>query len=335
MARLIVRRLISVVFVLIGLSIITFILSHVVPADPARLLAGPRASEQTVHLIRKEYGLDRPLYIQYVNYMKGVMTLNFGRSLTTQRPVSADLARYFPATLELSLVALVFSLVIGLPLGVISAVKPNSLIDYVGRIISITGVATPVFWLALIVQYVFFAKLHWLPDGQRLPVGVKPPPSITGLYTVDSLVTGHFGLFLIVVRHLALPALVLGYSVLPLITRMVRGSMLEVLGLDYIRTARAKGLRERVTIIRHALKNALLPVVTVIGMEVGILLSGAVLVEIIFSWPGIGRYALSGITNFDYNVIMAVTLIIGFVYVLMNTLVDIAYLVLDPRISYS
>lgn len=335
MARLIVRRVISLVFVLIGLSLITFFLSHAVPANPARLMAGPRASEQTVKLIEKEYGLDKPLYDQYVTYMKGILTLNFGQSLTTQRPVRSDLARYFPATLELAVWSLVLSLVIGFPLGIISAVRPNTAIDYVGRIVSVTGVAMPVFWLALILQFLFFAKLGWFPDGQRLPVGVSPPPTITGLYAIDSLVTGRFSLFVTVIKHLALPVITLGYSVLPLITRTVRGAMLEVMGLDYIRTARAKGLRSRSVVIGHALKNGLLPVVTVIGMEIGLLLSGAVLIEIIFSWPGIGQYALNAITNFDYNGIMAVTLVIGFIYVLMNTLVDIAYMVLDPRISYA
>lgn len=334
-ARLIARRLIALVFVLLGLSIITFALSHLVPADPARLIAGPRADQQTVRLIRKEYGLDRPLYIQYLTYIKGVATLDFGQSLSTQRPVRSDLAQYFPATVELALAALILSLLVGIPLGIISAVRPNSLIDYIGRVISITGVATPVFWLALVAQFVFFAKLGWLPDGQRLPAGVSPPSTITGLYTIDTLLAGNWSLFVTVIQHLVLPACVLAYSTLPLITRQLRGSMLEVLGLDYVRTARSKGLTENTTILRHALRNALLPVVTVLGMQVGILLSGAVLIEIIFSWPGIGRYALTGITQFDYNAIMAVTLVIGFCYVIMNMLADIAYLLLDPRIVYS
>lgn len=335
MARLIVRRVISLIFVLIGLSLITFFLSHAVPANPARLMAGPRASQQTVELIEKQYGLDKPLYDQYVTYMKGILTLNFGQSLTTQRPVRSDLARYFPATIELAVWALIFSLIIGFPLGIISAIRPNTTIDYIGRLVSVTGVAIPVFWLALMLQFLFFAKLGWLPDGQRLPVGVNGPPTITGLYAIDTLISGRFSLFVTVIKHLALPVITLGYSVLPLITRTVRGAMLEVMGLDYIRTARAKGLRSRAVVIGHALKNGLLPVVTVIGMEIGLLLSGAVLIEIIFSWPGIGQYALNAITNFDYNAIMAVTLVIGFIYVLMNTLVDIAYMALDPRITYA
>lgn len=334
-AQLVARRLFSVVFVLIGLSIITFTLSHIVPADPARLIAGPRASKSTVDMIRHEYGLDRPLYVQYFSYVKGVMTLDFGTSLSTLRPVRSDLGRYFPATAELALSAIVLAIVLGIPLGILSAVRPNSIIDYFGRVVSIAGLAIPVFWLALMFQFLFFARLGWLPDGQRLPVGVNPPQAITHLYTVDALITGNFSLFVTAAKHLAMPAIVLAFSTLPVITRMVRAGMLEVMGLDYIRTARAKGLRDRTTILRHALKNALLPVVTVIGMQIGILFSGDILVEIIFSWPGIGRYAIAGITSFDYNAIMAVTLIIGFIYVIMNMFVDILYLFLDPRISYA
>lgn len=334
-AQLVARRLISVIFVLIGLSIITFTLSHIVPADPARLIAGPRASKSTVQLIRHEYGLDRPLYVQYFSYVKGVTTLDFGTSLSTLRPVRSDLGRYFPATAELALTAIVLSIVFGVPLGIISAVRPNTLIDYFGRVISVAGLAIPVFWLALMFQFVFFARLGWLPDGQRLPVSVSPPHSITHLYTVDALLTGNLPLFWNAAKHLAMPAIVLAFSTLPVITRMVRAGMLEVMGLDYIRTARAKGLRERTTVVKHALKNALLPVITVVGLQIGILFSGDILVEIIFSWPGIGRYAITGVTSFDYNAIMAVTLIIGFVYVLMNMLVDILYLFLDPRISYA
>ncbi len=333
--QLVARRLISVVFVLIGLSIITFTLSHIVPADPARLIAGPRASKSTVALIRHEYGLDRPLYVQYLSYIKGVATLDFGTSLSTLRPVRSDLGRYLPATAELGLSAITLAIVLGIPLGIISAIRPNSIIDYLGRVISVAGLAIPVFWLALMFQFLFFARLGWLPDGQRLPVSVSPPRAITHLYTVDALLTGNFPLFVTAAKHLAMPAIVLAFSTLPVITRMVRAGMLEVMGLDYIRTARAKGMRERTTVLKHALKNALLPVITVIGMQVGILFSGDILVEIIFSWPGIGRYAIAGITSFDYNAIMAVTLIIGFIYVIMNMLVDILYLFLDPRISYA
>lgn len=330
--QLIVRRLFFLVFVLLGLSLITFVLSHIVPADPARVIAGPRASPEAVEKIRKEYGLDQPLWRQYVRYLNGLVHLDFGKSLTSRRPVSEDLARYLPATIELALYAMLFAVVLGIPLGVLSAVRRNSFLDLIGRTISILGLSIPSFWLALILQFFLFAQLGLLPDGQRLPVGVKEPPRVTGLFTVDALLAGNLGLFLLALKHLLMPSLVLGLAALAIVTRMVRSGMLEVLGQDYIRTARAKGLQPRVVILRHALKNALLPAVTVIGLQFGLLMGGAVLVEIIFSWPGIGRYAFQAIQNFDYNAVISVTLVIGAAYVLVNLLVDIIYVLLDPRI---
>ncbi len=329
---LIVRRFFFLVFVLLGLSLITFTLSHVVPSDPARMIAGPRASPEAVEKIRKDYGLDRPLYEQYIRYMSGVVRLDFGESLSSRRPVNQDLKRYLPATVELTLYAMLFAVVSGIPLGVLSAVKRNSLLDAVTRTVSVLGLSIPSFWLALMLQFLLFAQLGVLPDGQRLPIGVKEPPTITTLYTVDALLSGQFGLFLTALKHLAMPAFVLGFGSLAIVTRMVRSGMLEVLGQDYIRTARAKGLEQKTVVIRHALKNALLPAVTVIGLQIGLLLGGAVLVEIIFSWPGIGRYAFTAIQNFDYNAVISVTLIIGFAYVTVNLLVDIMYVLLDPRI---
>lgn len=330
--HLIVRRLFFLVFVLLGLSLITFVLSHVVPRDPARIIAGPRASPEAVEKIRKEYGLDQPLWRQYVRYLSGLIHLDFGKSLTSRRPVSEDLARYLPATIELALYAMLFAVVLGIPLGVLSAVRRNSFLDLIGRTISILGLSIPSFWLALILQFFLFAQLGLLPDGQRLPVGVKEPPRVTGLFTVDALLAGNFGLFLLALKHLLMPSLVLGLAALAIVTRMVRSGMLEVLGQDYIRTARAKGLQPHVVILRHALKNALLPAVTVIGLQFGLLMGGAVLVEIIFSWPGIGRYTFQAIQNFDYNAVISVTLVIGAAYVLVNLLVDVIYVLLDPRI---
>lgn len=333
--RLIVRRLFFLVFVLVGLSLITFALSRVVPSDPARLVAGPRASAETVAIIRERYGLNDPLPEQYINYVRGVVTFDLGDSTSSRRPVMDDLKQYLPATVELTLAALVLSIVVGLPLGVLSAVRPNSLVDNIGRIVSITGLAMPAFWLALMLQFVFFAKLGWLPDGQRIPIGVDAPGRITGLYTLDSLLRGDLGLLWTTAKHLLLPASVLAYGSLAVITRMVRGGMLEILGQDYVRTARAKGLSEKVVVVRHAMKNALLPTLTVLGLQVGLLLGGAVLVEIVFSWPGIGRYALTGVTQSDYNAIMGTTLLIAFIYVFVNLLVDVLYVVVDPRISYT
>ncbi len=334
LARLIVRRLIFLVFVLFGLSLITFGLSHVVPGDPARLMAGPRASKSAVAKIREKYGLDDPLPQQYVAYLQGLTRGDLGTSFTTRRPVSEDLKRYLPATIELGAVAFVISTLVGIPLGVISSVKRDKLPDHIARFISISGLALPVFWLAIMAQFIFFGRLGWLPDGARIPIGTDPPPTVTGLYTIDSVIAGDWELFRLSLFHLIMPALVLAYGSLAVITRMVRGGMLEVLGQDYIRTARAKGIAPNGVVFGHALKNAMLPTVTSLGLQVGLLLSGAFLVEIVFSWPGVGRYAVEAIQRLDYNATMATTLVIALVFVLMNLLVDILYLFLDPRISY-
>jgi peptide/nickel transport system permease protein len=335
LVRLIVRRLIFLVFVLFGLSLITFALSHVVPGDPARLMAGPRAGKSAVAKIREQYGLDDPLPEQYVNYVKNLARGDLGTSFTTRRPVVDDLKRYLPATLELGAIAFILSTLIGIPLGVLSSVRRDKLPDHVARFISISGLALPVFWLAIMAQFIFFGQLGWFPDGARLPIGMDPPPTVTGLYTLDSLLAGDWERLRLSLAHLFLPATVLAYGSLAVITRMVRGGMLEVLNQDYIRTARAKGISPNTVIFGHALKNAMLPTVTSLGLQVGLLLSGAFLVEIVFSWPGIGRYAVEAIQRLDYNATMATTLVIALIFVLMNLVVDILYLFLDPRISYS
>ena len=332
--RLIVRRLIFLVFVLFGLSLITFGLSHVVPGDPARLMAGPRASRSAVEKIRERYGLNDPLPRQYLNYLHNLTQGDLGTSFTTRRPVIEDLKRYLPATIELGGAAFILSTIIGIPLGVISSVRRDKVPDHIARFISISGLALPVFWLAIMAQFIFFGHFGWLPDGARIPIGTDPPPTVTGLYTVDSLIAGNWDLFRLSLVHLIMPAIVLAYGSLAVVTRMVRGGMLEVLNQDYIRTARAKGIAPNGVIFGHALKNAMLPTVTSLGLQIGLLLSGAFLVEIVFSWPGIGRYAVDAIQRLDYNATMATTLVIALIFVLMNLVVDIAYLFLDPRISY-
>lgn len=332
-ARLIIRRLLFLIVVLFGLSVITFTLSHLVPADPARMIAGPRASKSTVEKIREQYGLNDPLPVQYVDYVKSVVRLDFGTSFSSRRPVREDLGRYLPATIELGLYAFLISMIVGIPLGVASAVKRDSWIDHLSRFVSISGLALPVFWLALMAQYLFFGRLGWLPDGQRLPNSVDPPRAITHLYTIDSILTGNWHTLLLSAEHLLLPVLVLAYGSLAVVTRMVRGGMIEVLNQDYIRTARAKGLTNDDVVRRHAMKNALLPTVTSLGLQVGLLFSGAFLVEIVFSWPGVGRYAVNAIQAVDYNATMATTLVIAAIFVVVNMFVDILYLFLDPRIA--
>lgn len=335
LVRLIVRRLIFLIFVLFGLSLITFGLSHIVPGDPARLMAGPRASKSAVQKIRDKYGLDDPLPQQYANYVVGLTRGDLGTSFTTRRPVAEDLKRYLPATIELGAVAFIISTLVGIPLGVLSSVRRDKLPDHVARFISISGLALPVFWLAIMAQFVFFGQLGWLPDGARIPIGLDPPPTVTGLYTVDAALAGDWQMVRLALVHLIMPAIVLAYGSLAVITRMVRGGMLEVLNQDYIRTARAKGLAPNGVVFGHALKNAMLPTVTSLGLQIGLLLSGAFLVEIVFSWPGIGRYAVEAIQRLDYNATMATTLVIALIFVLMNLVVDILYLFLDPRITYS
>jgi peptide/nickel transport system permease protein len=335
MTSLILRRLFFLIGVLVGISIITFVLSHIVPADPARLFAGPRASNATVEQIRHQYGFDLPLWQQYFRYAGGLLHGDFGFSLTSRRPVGSDLYDFVPATIELTLGAIVMILLVGIPVGVLSALYPRSIIDQIGRFLSITGVALPSFWLGLMAQLFLFDQLGWLPAGGRLDPSTTPPTRITGLYTVDSLLEGNLHLFWQSVWHLLLPAAVLGYGSLAVLTRMVRASMLEVLPQDYVRTARAKGLPRKRVVVRHALRNALLPATTVMGLQVGALLGGALLVEDVFSWPGIGRYATLATVTLDYNAIMGVTLIAAAIYVLVNLLVDILYMILDPRVSYS
>jgi peptide/nickel transport system permease protein len=332
--QLIVRRLAFLILVLLGLSLITFLLSHVVPADPARLYVGPRAGAATVAQIRHQFGLDLPIWTQYVRYVGGLLHGDFGYSLTSHRPVGADLHDFLPATVELTLGAIVMILVVGIPLGIISAVWQGSIVDHIGRAVSITGVALPAFWLGLMAQLVLFDQLGWFPAGGRLDPNAAPPPHMTGLYTVDSLLSGNVGLFFQSLWYLLLPAAVLGYGSLAVLTRQVRASMRETMTQDYVRTARAKGLRARAVIARHALRNALLPATTVMGLQVGFLLGGALLVEDVFAWPGIGRYATEATLSLDYNAIMGVTLIAALIYVVVNLLVDMLYTVLDPRISY-
>lgn len=332
MGAYLLRRLAFVIVVLFGVTILTFFLARVVPADPARLIAGPRASRETVEEIRHARGLDRPLIDQYVDYMSALATADLGTSLVTRRPVTEDLLTFVPATVELVSYSLLVGSLLGLALGVSSAIRPGSAIDIGGRFVAMGGLSIPNFWIALLLQFVFFSILGMLPFGGRLDTGVAPPTTITGLYTVDSLLVGRLDLFVQAVTHLILPVIALGLAEMGLVARIVRASMLEVLGQDYIRSARAKGLTSWRIYRRHALRNALLPVVTIIGLEFGLLLSGTVLVESIFAWPGLGRFMAEAITSSDYNAIMGVTIVVTLGYVLINLVVDLAYAYLDPRV---
>lgn len=332
MGAYLVRRLGFVVLVLLGVTILTFFLARVVPSDPARLLAGPRASAEAVEEVRHARGLDRPLWAQYTGYMGALLGGDLGTSLVTRRTVTRDLATFVPATFELVLYSLLAGSLLGLVLGVASAIHPGSAVDVGGRFVAIGGLSLPNFWVALLLQFAFFSMLGILPFGGRLDTGVLPPPTVTGLYTIDSLLAGRVDLFVQAISHLVLPVTALALAEMGLVARVARASMLEVLGQDYIRSARAKGLAPWRIYRRHGLRNALLPVVTIIGLEFGLLLSGTVLVESIFAWPGLGRYMAEAISSSDYNAIMGVTIVVTVGYVLINLVVDLAYAYLDPRV---
>jgi peptide/nickel transport system permease protein len=326
------RRLVGFVAVMVGVSIITFDLSHLVPADPAIVALGDHATDAQIEAFREKYGLNKPVPEQYWIYVTNLMQGDLGISLRTRRPVAADLHDFFPATFELSLTALILSIFIGVPAGVLSATARNRLPDHVVRIVSLIGGSVPIFWLGLILIGFFYGRLGWLPGGARIDKFIPPPPHLTGLFTVDSLLAGNSKAFWSSVQHLFLPALALGYFSTAIIARMMRSSMLEVLPQGYVLAARARGLRQRRVVWRHAASNAMIPTVTTIGVTFGSLLSGAVLTETIFSWPGLGRYATNSAINLDFPAVMGVTLLAALVYTITNLIVDVGYHWLDPRI---
>ena len=328
------RRFLGFVAVMIGVSIITFSLSHIVPGDPAVVALGDHATDEQIDTFRERYGLNKPVPEQYWIYVTGLLQGDLGTSLRTRRPVAEDLRHFFPATFELSLTALILSILIGIPAGVLSATARNRLPDHVVRLLSLIGGSVPIFWLGLILIGLFYGRLGWLPGGARIGQFIPAPPTVTGLFTVDSLLAGDFRAFWSSVHHLFLPALALGYFSTAIIARMMRSSMLEVLGQQYVLAARAKGLGQGQVVWRHAARNALIPTVTTIGVTFGSLLSGAVLTETIFSWPGLGRYATNSAISLDFPAVMGVTLLVALVYTLANLVVDLGYQWLDPRIRH-
>ncbi len=335
MIRLLGRRLVSLVFVMLGMTVITFALSHVVPADPAAAAAGLSATEVEIQTIRERMGLDRPLYEQYLIYLEGLLLHgDLGRSIASNLPVQEDLFRFLPASLELALFAIALYLPAGLVLGVLSARSAGGVVDAMTRGLAILGLSLPVFWLGLVAQLVFYGWLGLLPAAGRISTTFGPPPQVTGFFTIDTLLAGNVPAFLDVLRHLILPGVVLALANLTVITRMTRSSVLEVLSQDFVRTARAKGLSERRVMTRHVLRNAMLPVVTVVAIQMAALIAWQFLVETIFSWPGVGSWAVTSITKLDFNAIMAVALFGSVLYVMLNFLADVSYLVFDPRIRY-
>lgn len=334
MIRYFTHRLVWSVGVVIGVTLLTFLMTNLIPADPALVAAGPNATREQVEQLRREMGLDRPLPEQYLTYVARLARGDLGRSMRSQRPVLEDIALYLPATIELAAVAMLLYVVIGVPAGIIAAVRSRSVLDKSLQLVSVLGLATPAFSLALLVQFVFFFLLRWLPSGGRLDVGMTSPGHITGLYIVDSVLAGNWTTLVSAVSHLVLPALTLTLTNLANVVRITRRSMLTVLGEDYIRTARAKGLKHGAVTYRHGLRNALFPIVTMVGLQAGFLMSGTVLIEVIFSWPGMGTYVVDSIANLDFQPIMGATLVVAISFLLVNFLVDMSYLLIDPRVKY-
>jgi peptide/nickel transport system permease protein len=333
MTRYILRRLVLVVPTVIGILTAVFVLLQLIPGDPAVALAGDKATAAQMEEIREEFGLNRPLPVQYAYFIKSTVTLDFGRSLRTHQPVGKELRQFFGATIELSVAALIIALWIGIPLGMLAATRRNTALDYGSMIVALLGISMPVYWAGIVLIYLLSFRLGLFPIAGILDSGIELQ-HITYGYVTDSILTGNWPAFRSSLEHLLLPAFVLSTIPMAIVARMTRSSMLEVLGQDYLRTARAKGLRERLVILRHALKNALIPVVTVIGLQFGGLLSGAFLTETVFARPGVGRYVVTAIGARDYPVIQAVVLLIAVMFVLINLAVDLIYAFLDPRIHY-
>lgn len=334
MRHYIIRRLVLLVFVLFGLITVTFFISHILPGNPARLHAGHHATREAMEAITRRWGLDKPVWQQYVIYLKGILSGDLGDSLRSRRPVTSDLMLYFPATFELTTASIIITLLVGIALGVISATRKDTILDHLSRLFSTTGVATPTFWLALLLQLLFYRHLGWFPFGGRLPPGMTPPNHITGLYILDSLLTGNFRTLVASIWHITMPAVCLSYVSLATVTRMLRATMLEAMDQDYIKTVRAMGLSERTVIYKYALKNALIPVITLVALSYGGMLGGTLLIESVFGWPGLGFYATQSVLTLDFPAIIGTTFLFGFIYIIVNLLTDILYGFIDPRVKY-
>jgi peptide/nickel transport system permease protein len=328
------RRLVQSLLVLLLVSVATFALAHAVPGDPIETVLGERAAgDPTIRAAAmRHYGFDQPLHMQYLYYVRNLFQGDLGESITTRRPVMDDLRQFVPGTIELASSAMLFAIIVGIPLGILAAIYHDRWPDHVARFIALIGTSVPVFWLGLLILYVFFYKLRWLPGPGRLEAGMTIPDRITGMITVDAALRGEWDVFRSSIMHLILPSIVLGSFALGILARMLRSSLLAALGDDYVRTARAKGLSETRVVMGHAIRNAMIPTVTVLGLTFAGLLAGALLTETIFSWPGIGRYSVQAALKLDYPGLFGVTLFIAAAYVFVNFVVDIIYGVLDPRI---
>jgi peptide/nickel transport system permease protein len=334
MLRFVVRRLLLLVPILLGLSILVFLWIRALPGSPAIALLGERATPESIAQINRQYGLDKPLPVQYWRYLKTTSRGDFGESTKSRQPVVEEFKRRFPATVELAVAAGLFSLIIGIPLGFLAAKRYQGLLDHASLVLSLVGISTPIFFLALILKYIFAVKLGWLPSVGRISVLIELDHP-TNFYVLDAILAGNWEAFVDTIKHLILPAIALGSIPLAIIARITRAAVLDVQNEDYVRTARAKGLPPITVDYRHVLRNAMLPISTIIGLQVGLLLSGAVLTETVFAFPGIGSWLVEGIKARDYPVIQAGVLFVAVIVVFVNLLVDVSYGLLNPKIRLS
>jgi len=332
MIGFIIRRILVVIPTLLGITIIIFMMLAITPGDPAELLLGERATQESLEAMREYLGLKKPLYVQYGMFLKRVAKFDLGETIWTRQKVYIEIMERFPATIELALAAMLISSFFGILLGIISATKQYSWFDYTSMLGSLFGVSMPVFWLGLVLMLIFSLTLGWFPMSGRLGVDVELTV-ITNFYVLDAILTENWAALKNILMHLALPAMALSTIPLAIVARMTRSSMLEVLRQDYIKTARAKGLSEVKIVLKHALRNGLIPVVTVVGLQFGILLGGAILTETVFAWPGVGKWMFDGVVKRDYMVIQGGTLLVATTFVMINLVVDVLYAIINPRIS--
>jgi peptide/nickel transport system permease protein len=332
MIGFIIRRILAVIPTILGITIIIFMMLAITPGDPAELLLGERATKESLEAMREYLGLQKPLYVQYGMFLKRVAKFDLGETIWTRQKVYIEIMERFPATIELTVAAMIISTFLGILLGMISATKQYSWFDYTSMLGSLFGVSMPVFWLGLMLMLIFSLNLGWFPMSGRLGVDIDLT-IITNFYVLDSILTRNWTALKDTLMHLALPAIALSTIPLAIVARMTRSSMLEVLRQDYIKTARAKGLSEVKVVLKHALRNGLIPVVTVVGLQFGILLGGAILTETVFAWPGVGKWLYDGVVKRDYMVIQGGTLLVATIFVIINLIVDVLYAVINPRIS--
>lgn len=334
MVSYITKRLLALIPVIIGVALVVFLIIHLIPGDPAQTMLGERATVESIERLRESMGLNQPLYIQFMNFFRDLLRGDLGRSVMSNNPVMAEISIRFPATLELSFCAMIFAVVVGVPAGIFAATHQNSLFDNFSMLVALIGVSMPIFWLGLMLIWLFAVILGWLPPSSRLSVGIEME-YITNILIIDSILQLNWAAFKDVLSHLILPAIALGTIPMAIVARMTRSSMLEVLKKDYIRTAYAKGVQGRIVVYKHALKNAFIPIITVVGLQFGVLLGGAVLTETIFSWPGLGKYLVDAIYARDFPVVQGGILFFAITFVFVNLLVDISYAAIDPRIEYN